>query len=65
MDGVEIAFLMPVMPEVRAAIAACAHEGQRLHFADSEVRRERLVLVRATRVNVLAGPSPASAGAFP
>lgn len=65
MDGVEIAFLTPVMPEVRAAIAACAHEGQRLHFADSEVRQEQLALVRTAEVIVSAGPSPASAGAFP
>lgn len=56
----EIAFLTPVMPEVRAAIAACAHEGQRLHFAESEARREQLALVRTAEVIVSAG-SPVDA----
>lgn len=56
----EIAFLTPVMPEVRAAIAACAHAGQRLHFADSEARQEQLALVRAAEVIVSAG-SPVDA----
>jgi len=64
MDGVEIAFLTPVMPEMRAAIAACAHAGQRLRFADSEARQEQLALVRAAEI-VWAGLPPASAGAFP
>jgi phosphoglycerate dehydrogenase-like enzyme len=60
MDRVEIAFLTPVMPEVRAAIAACAHAGQRLHFAESEDRREQLALARAVEVIVSAG-SPVDA----
>lgn len=51
----EIAFLTPVMPEVRAAITACAHEGQRLHFAESEARQEQLALVRTAEVIVSAG----------
>lgn len=65
MDGVEIAFLTPVMPEVRAAIAACAHADQRLRFAESEARQEQLALVRAVSPIVPAGLPPASAGAFP
>lgn len=51
----EIAFLTPVMPEVRAAIAACAHAGQHLHFAESEARQEQLALVRTAEVIVSAG----------
>ena len=51
MDGVEIAFLTPVMPEVRAAIAAGTDADQRLHFAASEAPR--------------LGLPPASAGASP
>ncbi|AZO77795.1 hypothetical protein B5U98_24470 [Bosea sp. Tri-39] len=61
MDGVEIAFLTPVMPEVRAAIAACAHADQHLHFADSEARQEQLALVRTAEAIVSAG-SPVDAG---
>lgn len=51
----EIAFLTPVMPEVRAAIAACAHAGQRLHFAESEAPQEQHAIVRAADVIVSAG----------
>lgn len=65
MDGVEIAFLTPVMPEVRAAIAACAHADPRLHFVESEARQEQLALMRAVSPIGLAGSSAASAGASP
>ncbi|MGX1789130.1 2-hydroxyacid dehydrogenase [Bosea sp. NPDC055332] len=51
----EIAFLTPVMPEVRAAIVACAQAGQRLRFADSEARQQQLALVRTAEVIVSAG----------